>query len=155
MLKTGDTLPVVQVLDDEEKIVSTKDLVGKPLVVFFYPKADTPGCTSECKQFRDLYEKVLAAGARIVGVSRDTPAAQKKFKEKHELPFTLLADTESKLCDAFGVIVEKSMYGIKKMGFQRSTFLFDEQGTLIHVWPKVEVDGHADDVVRRIPVKVS
>jgi peroxiredoxin Q/BCP len=155
MLKAGDVLPVVQVLDHEEKIVSTKDLLGKPLVVFFYPKADTPGCTSECKQFRDLYEKVLAAGARIVGVSRDTPAAQKKFKEKYDLPFPLLADTESKLCDAFGVIVEKNMYGIKKMGLQRSTFLFDEQGKLIHVWPKVEVTGHADEVVRRIPIKVA
>jgi peroxiredoxin Q/BCP len=155
MLKAGDALPVVQVLDHEEKIVSTKDLLGKPLVVFFYPKADTPGCTSECKQFRDLYEKVLAAGARIVGVSRDTPAAQKKFKEKYDLPFPLLADTESKLCDAFGVIVEKNMYGIKKMGLQRSTFLFDEQGKLIHVWPKVEVTGHADEVVRRIPIKVA
>jgi len=155
MLKAGDALPVVQVLDQEEKMLSTSDLLGKPLVVFFYPKADTPGCTSECKQFRDLYEKVLAAGARIVGVSRDTPAAQKKFKEKYELPFTLLADTESKLCDAFGVIVEKTMFGIQKTGLQRSTFLFDEKGKLIHVWPKVEVDGHADDVVRRIPVKVS
>jgi len=154
MLKTGAAMPVVQVLDDEEKIVSTKDLLGKPLVVFFYPKADTPGCTSECKQFRDLYEKVLAAGAQIVGVSRDTPTAQKKFKEKYALPFRLLADTESKVCDAFGVIVEKTMFGIKKMGLQRSTFLFDEQGKLVHVWPKVEVEGHADDVVRRIPIKV-
>jgi peroxiredoxin Q/BCP len=155
MLKAGDALPVAQVLDHEGKTISTKDLLGKPLVVFFYPKADTPGCTSECKQFRDLYEKILATGARIVGVSRDTPDAQKKFKEKYELPFRLLADTDSKLCDAFGVIVEKNMYGIKKMGLQRSTFLFDEHGKVVHAWPKVSVEGHADDVVRHIPVKVA
>ena len=155
MLKAGDTMPTVQVTDDEGKVYSTKDFLKKPLVLFFYPKADTPGCTSECKQFRDLYEKARAAGAEVVGVSRDTPEAQKKFKEKFDFPFRLLADVDSKLCDAFGVIVEKNMYGIKKMGLQRSTFLFDEQGKVIHAWPKVSVEGHADDVIRRIPVKVA
>ena len=155
MLKAGDAMPVVELADDSGKHLSTKDLLGKPLVLFFYPKADTPGCTSECKQFRDLYEKVHAAGAEIVGVSRDTVEAQRKFKEKYELPFRLLADTESKLCDAFGVIVDKNMYGKISRGIQRSTFLFDERGKIAHAWPKVSVEGHADDVIARLPANVA
>jgi peroxiredoxin Q/BCP len=147
-------MPIVQVTDDEGKVLSTKDFLRKPFVLFFYPKADTPGCTSECKQFRDLYEKVHAAGAEVVGVSRDTPDAQKKFKEKYDFPFRLLADVDSKLCDAFGVIVEKNMYGIKKIGLQRATFLIDEHGKIAHVWPKVTVEGHAEEVVSKLPVRV-
>jgi peroxiredoxin Q/BCP len=102
-------------------------------------------------QFRDLYAKIRKAGAEVVGVSRDTPAAQLKFKEKYDLPFRLLADTESKVCDAFGVIVDKNMYGKKSRGIQRSTFLFDAKGKIVHVWPKVTVDGHAEDVLSRLP----
>jgi len=150
MLQTGAKLPKVELADDSGSNLSTLDLVGKPLVVYFYPKDDTPGCTNEATQFRDLTDEFEKKGAEIVGVSRDSVASHQKFKAKYEIPFRLLADTESKLCDAFGVIVEKNMYGKKSMGVQRSTFLFDTAGKLVHVWPKVSVDGHAEDVLSKI-----
>jgi peroxiredoxin Q/BCP len=120
-------------------------------VLFFYPKDDTPGCTSVASQFRDVAAEFAAKNIELVGVSRDSAASHRKFKEKYELPFRLLADTESKLCDAFGVIVEKNMYGKKSMGVQRSTFFIDESGTVKRVWPKVKVDGHAEDVLANVP----
>ncbi|HEY5342020.1 MAG TPA: peroxiredoxin [Candidatus Aquilonibacter sp.] len=151
MLAVGDTLPNVTLSDDEGNVVKTHDLLGGTLVLYFYPKDDTPGCTSEASQFRDLYPRFQRKGARIVGVSRDNAASHQKFKTKYSIPFTLLADTESKLCDAFGVIVEKNMYGKKSMGIARATFLIDAKGTIIHVWPKVKVDDHADDVLVALP----
>jgi peroxiredoxin Q/BCP len=150
MLETGAKLPAIKLADDTGAEISTKDLLGKHLVVYFYPKDDTPGCTNEATQFRDLYDDFVAKDATIVGVSRDSVASHVKFKTKYEIPFRLLADVESKLCDAFGVIVEKNMYGKKSMGVQRSTFLFDAKGKLVHVWPKVSVDGHAEDVLSKI-----
>jgi peroxiredoxin Q/BCP len=150
MLQTGAKLPKVELADDSGSDLSTTDLVGKPLVVYFYPKDDTPGCTNEATQFRDLTDEFEKKGVEIVGVSRDSVASHQKFKAKYDIPFRLLADTESKLCDAFGVIVEKNMYGKKSMGVQRSTFLFDKSGKLVHVWPKVSVDGHAEDVLSKI-----
>jgi peroxiredoxin Q/BCP len=151
VLREGDRLPNVRLLDDEGKSVATSDLLGGPLVVYFYPKDDTPGCTSEASQFRDVYQQFLKKKARIVGVSRDTPESHQKFKTKFSIPFTLLADTESKLCDAFGVIVEKTMYGKKRMGIARSTFLIDANGKIVKVWPKVNVDEHADEVLSSLP----
>jgi thioredoxin-dependent peroxiredoxin len=151
VLGEGDRLPVITLLDDEGKSVATSDLLGAPLVLYFYPKDDTPGCTSEASQFRDLYKQFQKKRARIVGVSRDTPESHRKFKTKFSIPFTLLADTESKLCDAFGVIVEKTMYGKKRKGIARSTFLIDEEGKIAKVWPKVNVDEHADEVLSSLP----
>ncbi len=150
MLESGAKLPAVRLADDSGATISTKDLIGKPLVLYFYPKDDTPGCTSEAGQFRDAYKAFQKKGAQIVGVSRDSVASHKKFKEKYDLPYRLLADVDSKLCDAFGVIVEKNMYGKKSLGIQRSTFLFDAAGKLVHVWPKVSVNGHAEDVLSKL-----
>jgi peroxiredoxin Q/BCP len=150
MLETGAKLPAIKLADDSGTQISTKDLLGKHLVLYFYPKDDTPGCTNEATQFRDLYDEFEKKGAAIVGVSRDSVASHVKFKTKYEIPFTLLADVDSELCDAFGVIVEKNMYGKKSMGVQRSTFLFDENGKLVHVWPKVSVNGHAEDVLSKL-----
>lgn len=150
MLGEGDRLPTVTVLDDEGNAVSTADLVGDPLVLYFYPKDDTPGCTSEASQFRDVYKQFVRKKARIVGVSRDTPESHRKFKAKYSIPFTLLADTESKLCDAFGVIVEKTMYGKKRKGIARATFLIDRTGKIVKAWPKVNVDEHAEDVLESL-----
>lgn len=152
MLGEGDRLPTLTVLDDAGNSVSTADLVGDPLVLYFYPKDDTPGCTSEASQFRDLYKQFVKKKARIVGVSRDTPESHRKFKAKFSIPFTLLADTESKLCDAFGVIVEKTMYGKKRKGIARATFLIDKTGTIVKAWPKVSVDEHAEDVLTSLAV---
>jgi peroxiredoxin Q/BCP len=150
MLETGAKLPAVKLADDSGTTLSTKDLLGSKLVLYFYPKDDTPGCTNEATQFRDFHEVFQTHGARIVGVSRDSVASHQKFKTKYDLPFTLLADVDSALCNAFGVIVEKNMYGKKSMGVQRSTFLFDEKGKLVHVWPKVSVNGHAEDVLSKL-----
>jgi peroxiredoxin Q/BCP len=150
MLETGAKLPALKLADDSGQQVSTKELLGKPLVIYFYPKDDTPGCTNEATQFRDLSDDFARKDAVVVGVSRDSVASHQKFKAKYEIPFRLLADVDSKLCDAFGVIVEKNMYGKKSMGVQRSTFLFDAKGKLVHVWPKVSVDGHAEDVLSKI-----
>jgi len=150
MLEAGAKMPTVTLTDDAGSACSTKDLLGRSLVLYFYPKDDTPGCTNEATQFRDLIEEFEEKGARVVGVSRDSVASHQKFKEKHGIPFTLLADVDSKLCDAFGVIVEKNMYGKKSMGIQRSTFLIDPKGKIVHVWPKVSVDGHAEDVLARL-----
>ncbi len=150
MLQAGAPVPALTVPAEDGTSVDLAGFAGKPLVVYFYPKADTPGCTNETMQFRDLYADFTAKGAEVVGVSRDTVAAQKKFKDKYEVPFHLLADTESEICDAFGVIVEKNMYGKKSMGIQRSTFLVGANGKIQKVWPKVSVEGHADEVLKSI-----
>ncbi len=150
MLDVGDTLPKLALLDDGGKKVATTDLAEDFLVLYFYPKDDTPGCTNEATQFRDEIAKFKRKKTRIVGVSRDSVASHQKFKEKFDLPFTLLADTESKLCDAFGVIVEKNMYGKKSMGVQRSTFLIDGKGKIVKAWPRVKVENHAADVLAAI-----
>lgn len=147
MLGEGDRLPAVTLLDDRGAQLTTTDLLGGPLILYFYPKDDTPGCTSEASQFRDLYPQFQAKEARVVGVSRDSAESHRRFKEKFSIPFELLADTESKLCDAFGVIVEKNMYGKKSKGIARSTFLIDGSGKIVKVWPKVNVDEHADEVL--------
>jgi len=147
VLGVGDRLPEIRLRDDAGNDVSTSDLLGGPLVLYFYPRDDTPGCTSEASQFRDLYPQFQRKRARIVGVSRDTPESHRKFKQKYSIPFTLLADTDSKMCDAFGVIVEKTMYGKKQQGIARSTFLIDDSGKIVKVWPKVNVDEHADEVL--------
>jgi peroxiredoxin Q/BCP len=151
VLGAGDKLPKLTLLDDEGNSVTTSDLLGGSLILYFYPKDDTPGCTNEATQFRDDYAKFKKKKARVVGVSRDSVASHQKFKDKYEIPFELLADTESKLCDAFGVIVEKNMYGKKSMGVQRSTFLIDESGKIVKSWPRVKVEGHAEDVYKSLP----
>lgn len=150
MLAEGDRLPHLSVSDDSGRQLDTNELLGKTLVVYFYPKDDTPGCTSEAGQFGDAYEQFRKKGAEIVGVSRDSVESHKKFKEKYGIPYRLLADVDSAVCDAFGVIVEKNNYGKKSMGIQRSTFLVDPQGTIVRVWPKVSVEGHAADVLAAI-----
>lgn len=147
MLGEGDRLPAATLLDDEGKTVDTADLLGARLVLYFYPKDDTPGCTTEASEFRDLYKQFAKKKVRIVGVSRDSVDSHRKFKTKFSIPFPLLSDTDSALCNAFGVIVEKNMYGKKSKGVQRSTFLVDERGTIVKAWPKVKVDGHAEEVL--------
>jgi peroxiredoxin Q/BCP len=146
MLEAGATLPDVGAETDAGEAVRLPDLAKRTLVVYFYPKADTPGCTNETMQFRDLFEKFEKKGATVVGVSRDAVAKQAKFKEKYDVPFALLADVDSAICNAFGVIVEKNMYGKKSLGIQRSTFVVKD-GVIAKVWPKVSVDGHAAEVL--------
>lgn len=151
MLEVGEKMPAVTLPEDTGKTIATKDLLGKPLVLYFYPKDDTPGCTSEAAQFSDFYDDFKQKGAEVIGVSRDSVASHQKFKEKYGIPFRLLADEDSKLSDAFGVVVEKNMYGKKTAGLARATFVFDASGKVTHVWPKVSVAGHAEDVLSKLP----
>jgi thioredoxin-dependent peroxiredoxin len=123
-----------------------KDAAGKKLVVYFYPKDMTSGCTRESQDFRDRYPAFRKAGIQIVGVSRDSVASHQKFTEKEKLPFPLLSDTDEQLCKLFDVIKEKSLYGKKYLGIERSTFLLDGKGVLQHEWRKVKVPGHAEEV---------
>jgi thioredoxin-dependent peroxiredoxin len=132
------------------KTVQLKSLRGKTVVLYFYPKDSTPGCTTEGQEFRDLHAKFRRAGAVILGVSRDSLASHEKFREKLELPFDLLSDPDEKLCRQFDVIREKSLYGRKFMGVERSTFLIDEKGKLRKEWRKVKVKGHAAEVLRSV-----
>lgn len=146
MLRPGDRVPSETVENEAGEPVDLGALAHGRAVLYFFPKADTPGCTNESQQFRDLYAKFKRRQTEVVGISRDAVTAQKKFREKYGLPFHLLADVESKVCNAFGVIVEKNMYGKKSLGIQRSTFLV-EDGKVVHVWPKVSVEGHAAEVL--------
>jgi peroxiredoxin Q/BCP len=150
VLEAGTRVPDVGAPDQEGREVRLRGFAGRKLVVYFYPKADTPGCTTESQAFRDAKGEFAAAGAEIVGVSRDSVAAQKQFAQKYGLDFPLLADTTSAICDAFGVIVEKTMYGKKSVGIQRSTFLVDRGGTVVKVWPRVSVEGHAAAVLEAV-----
>lgn len=138
MLTEGDKLPQLPVIDDQGKSCKTTDLLQDHLVVYFYPKDDTPGCTSEASQFRDLYAQFQNKRASIVGVSSDSVESHQKFKKKFSIPFPLIADTSSALRKAFGA------QGV------RATFLFDAKGRLVRVWPKVKVDGHPDEVLAAI-----
>ena len=129
------------------KTFKSSDMRGKKLVVYFYPKDDTPGCTVEGSDFRDLYAEFQQLGCEIVGVSRDSVSSHEKFKTKLDLPFDLLADEEEKACNLFAVMKLKNMYGNEVRGIDRSTFLFDETGKLIHEWRSVKSTGHAQAVL--------
>jgi peroxiredoxin Q/BCP len=135
---------------DEDKTVSLSDYAGKPVILFFYPKADTPGCTIEACGFRDTFKKLQAAGAVVLGISRDTPNEQAKFRAKYDLPYTLLADVDEKVCKQFDVLKEKNMYGKKVMGIVRTTFVIGPDQTLLHVFPQVKPEGHAEEVLALI-----
>ena len=135
---------------DEDKTVSLSDYAGKPVVLFFYPRADTPGCTIEACGFRDAFKKLQAAGAVVLGISRDTPKAQAKFRAKYGLPYTLLADVDEKVSKQFDVLKEKNMYGKKVMGIVRTTFVIGPDQKLLHVFPKVTPEGHAEEVLAAI-----
>ena len=123
------------------------DCRGKTVLLYFYPKDSTPGCTTEAQQFRDLYPDFLKAGAQIVGVSRDSVRSHENFKLKQDLPFDLLSDSDEQLCTQFSVIKMKSMYGKQVRGIERSTFVIDGKGVLRHEWRGVKVPGHAQDVL--------
>jgi len=133
--------------DENGNPVSLAQFRGKTVVLFFYPKADTPGCTIEACGFRDAYSKLQKAGLTVLGISADTPAAQKKFKEKYELPYTLLADANKEVAKKFGVLKEKNMYGRKVMGIARTTFLIGPDGKIVHIFENVKPDGHAEQVL--------
>lgn len=130
--------------------LSLSDFKGRSLVIYFYPKDNTPGCTQEGQDFRDLYPQFEKAGADILGVSRDSVRTHENFKKKHEFPFHLLSDGDEKLCKQFDVIHEKKLYGRTYMGIERSTFLIDSEGVLKQEWRKLRVPGHAEAVLEAL-----
>ena len=146
-MKLGEKLKNIDFIIDNSQVLSIQDLIGKKLVVYFYPKDDTPGCTKEAIAFTDLYEKFEKANTTIIGVSKDSAEKHKKFINKHNLKLQLATDEDLNLCKTFKVWVEKSMYGKKYMGIERATFLFDENLILIKEWRNVKVNGHAEEVL--------
>lgn len=154
-MQENDVVDDFTLQDQDGHTVSLSDFATKPVVLFFYPRADTPGCTIEACGFRDTFEKLQAAGAVVLGISRDTVKAQKKFQEKYALPYPLLADGDETICNRFGVIKPKNMYGKLVKGIERTTFVLaaadaDGKQRLLHLFAKVKPEGHADEVLQLI-----
>ncbi len=153
MVETGKPAPDFTLPDQKGNKVTLSGLKGSPIVLYFYPKDDTSGCTKEACAFRDAFADYEKAGVKVIGVSPDDIGSHDRFACKYELPFTLLADTEKKVCEAFGVWKEKSMYGKKYMGVERTTFLIDAEGVVRQVFPKVKVEGHSSAILSALQSK--
>jgi len=148
LLKIGQKAPSFSLANEQGEKVALKSLAGKKVVLYFYPKDDTPGCTKESCDFRDNFARLKKTGVVVLGISKDSEASHQKFKAKYHLPFSLLSDEEGKVCEAYGVWKEKNLYGRKYMGIERTTFLLDEAGKIIKIYPKVSVTGHVDEVLK-------
>jgi peroxiredoxin Q/BCP len=149
-MKVGDKLPALTLPASGGKDIDLKSFKGRKVIVYFYPKDNTPGCTQEGIDFRDMHGDFVKAGAVILGVSKDSVRSHDNFVAKFEFPFDLLCDADEALCKAFDVIKEKSMYGKKYLGIERSTFLFDDKGVLKREWRGVKVKGHAPEVLAAV-----
>lgn len=147
MVEDGKMAPEIKLQDQADETFQLSKMKGHPVVVYFYPKDDTSGCTTEAKDFTSNIAEFEAAGGAVVGISPDSVKSHGKFINKHELAVRLLADEDKKVAEAYGVWVEKSMYGRKYMGVERSTFLIDAKGKVARSWRKVKVKGHVDDVL--------
>lgn len=147
MLKQGDMAPDFLLKDSYGNDVRLSDFKGKKVVVYFYPRDNTPGCTKEACSFRDVYDQILAEGAVVLGISADSEASHIKFRERYNLPFYLLSDVEHKAGEAYGTWGEKKLYGKTYIGMIRSTFVIDEQGKIIKVFKKVKLDQHGEEVL--------
>jgi len=150
MLEPGDKAPAFTLENQDGKKVSLRDFSGKKLVLYFYPKDNTPGCTVEGQQFRDLHQRFAALNAVVLGASRDSLRSHENFRAKYDFPFPLLADADETLCRLFDVLKLKKLYGRESLGVERSTFLIDANGMLRREWRKVKVDGHAAEVLAAV-----
>ena len=146
-MKVKDQAPEFTLPDQNGEEISLKQYRGKYVVLYFYPRADTPGCTIEACEFRDSYKKMQKSGAILLGISPDTSKAQDKFAKKFDLPFTLLADADKKVAIAYETLKEKNMYGKKVMGVGRTTFVIGPDGKIVHIFEKVKPEGHAEEVL--------
>ncbi|MFJ5447228.1 peroxiredoxin [Methylobacillus methanolivorans] len=146
----NQAIPDVELPSTSGKTFKLSDFIGKKLIIYFYPKDNTPGCTNQGKDLRDLYEAFQASNTEIVGISRDSLKSHENFKAKFSFPFELLSDVEEKACTLFDVIKMKKLYGKEVRGIERSTFVIDEKGVLVREWRKVKVDGHAQQVLEFI-----
>jgi thioredoxin-dependent peroxiredoxin len=151
MVEEGKPAPDFELTSDAGETVKLSDFRGRPVVLYFYPKDDTAGCTAQACGIRDAYGEFRQRGAVVLGVSPDDEASHVRFRDKHSLPFTLLADPDHTAAEDYGVWVEKSAYGKKKMGIERSTFLIDPEGNVAKVMRRVKPDTHADDVLAALP----
>jgi peroxiredoxin Q/BCP len=149
-LTIGDKAPDFTIATDGGGTFCLSEMVGHNVIIYFYPKDDTPGCTKEACEFRDSLPDFSKSSSKIIGISKDTVAKHDKFKSKYELPFTLGADLEGAVCEAYGTWVEKSMYGRQYMGIERSTFLVDKKGVVQGIWRKVKVKGHVEEVLAAV-----
>ena len=147
-LEEGDTAPDFTLPADGGGKISLKKLRGAPVVLYFYPKDDTSGCTAEACGFRDAHPKFTKGSATVIGISRDSVESHDKFKKKHKLNFALASDEQGKVTEAYGVWVEKTLYGRKYMGIERATFLIDVKGKIARIWHKVKVPGHVEEVLK-------
>lgn len=147
-LKVGDKAPDFSIVNDANEIVSLKELAGQKVILYFYPKDNTPGCSVEAQQFNEAYEMLKRAGYIVLGVSRDTVKRHVNFKAKYDLQFNLLADTEEVLCHAYGVMKEKKLYGKVSIGIERSTFVINEAGVLTHIYRGVKAKEHVGQLVK-------
>jgi thioredoxin-dependent peroxiredoxin len=147
MVAVGERAPDFALTSDDGRRYALRDFRGKKVVLYFYPKDDTPGCTKEACSFRDNLARVTSKGAVVLGVSRDDTASHAKFRDKYDLNFPLLSDDDGKVTDAYGVWKMKNLYGREFFGIVRTTFLIDEEGKISRIWPKVRVEGHTDEVL--------
>ena len=146
-LEVGDKAPAFKLKNQDGELISLSDLKEKPVVLYFYPKDDTPGCTKEACNFRDEFPKFGKMKAEIIGISTDSVDSHKKFADKYNLPFNLLADEKKEIVEKYGVWKEKNMYGRKYMGIERTTFIIDANGKISKIFPKVKVDDHNKEVM--------
>lgn len=149
-LKVGDKAPAFKLKNQDEETISLSRLKGKPVVLYFYPKDDTPGCTKEACNFRDEFPKFGKLKAEIIGISTDSVKSHKKFAEKYGLPFNLLADEKKEVVEKYGVWKEKNMYGRKYLGIERTTFIINSDGRIANIFPKVKVDEHNKEVMEAL-----
>jgi len=147
MIEIGSLVPDFSLIGSDNKLHNLSDYRGKKVILYFYPRDNTPGCTTEACEFRDNHKQITDSNAVILGISKDSLASHTKFITKFDLPFILLSDEEKTVCSLFDVIKEKNMYGKKVMGIERSTFLIDENGILIKEYRKVKVKGHVDSII--------
>ncbi len=149
-LQVGDQAPLFTLNDDNNQLVSLQDFRGRSVVIYFYPKDETPGCTREACDFRDSIEQFQKKNAVVLGISKDSVKSHQKFKNNHQLPFTLLADESTAVCKKYQVWMQKQMMGKKYMGIDRTTFVIDKNGIITHIWHGVKVEGHVADVLKQI-----
>ncbi len=148
MLKEGDRIPEFSLLGYDGNIYTNESIKGKKTVIYFYPRSNTPGCTKEAQSFQRVYDMLINNGINVIGISPDKQSAQIKFKEKYELPFILLSDEDKSVADKFGAYGEKKLYGKVSMGIIRSTFIVDEEGTIIKAYPKVKAAEHGEEIAK-------
>jgi len=150
MLKVGDKAPDFKLKDEAGREISLSDFRGRKVVIYFYPKDDTPGCTKEACSFRDVYDEILEAGAVVIGISKDDTSSHEKFKKKHNLPFYLLSDPENIVIEKYGAWQEKKMYGKNYMGIARITYIVDKEGVIQKAYPKVKPETHGVEILEAL-----